>query len=228
MKRGSMTPQGTIPTAIVTENLRHQGCPVQVRWDFKEEQQELEEGETQTVWTFNYDNMVEKWNRFKIYAKEEVCWLNNGKMYVSEIDNNKNKPGGAGWKEIVFKGIEKAEDQEAKIWVQPTGAHDAIGMGEVVEHNGKKYVSNHPYNSWEPGTLEWLNLWIDITPADPTAPEVKPPQWVSGDYYKYKVGTQVYNKGQVWEAINLTHTWIEPALEGNGAISWKFVKDWIE
>jgi hypothetical protein len=42
------------------------------------------------------------------------------------------------------------------------------------------------------------------------------------------VGTQVYNRGQIWEAINLTHTWIEPALTGNGAISWKFVKDWIE
>jgi len=65
MKRGTMTPTGDMPLATVTENLRHQGCPVQVRWDFKEEQQELEAGETQSVWTFNYDNMVEKWNRFK-------------------------------------------------------------------------------------------------------------------------------------------------------------------
>jgi hypothetical protein len=76
--------------------------------------------------------------------------------------------------------------------------------------------------------LEWLKLWIDITPVDPEAPEVKPPQWVSVDYYKYEVGTQVYDLGKVWEAINKTHTWIQPALEGNGAISWKFVKDWAE
>lgn len=223
-----MTPTGAMPSATVTENLRYQGCPVQVRWDFKEEQQELEEGVTQPVWTFNYDNMVEKWNRFRIYQKEETCWLNNGKVYVSEIDENKNKPPQAGWKEIVFEGITKAEEQEAKTWVPVTGAHDVYRLGEVVEKDGKKYMSNHPANSWEPGMLEWLNLWIDITPVSPDEPEIKPVQWVSGDYYKYKVGTQVYNKGQVWEAINLTHTWIEPALTGNGAISWKFVKDWVE
>ena len=76
--------------------------------------------------------------------------------------------------------------------------------------------------------MECQNLWIDITPVDTEAPEVKPPQWNTNDYYKYSVGYQVYNKGQVWEAINTTHTWIEPALEGNGAISWKFVKDWVE
>lgn len=228
MKRGAMTPIGTMPQATVTENLRHQGCPVQVRWDYREEQQELEEGQTQTVWTFSYDNMVEKWNYLKTYAKDELCWLNNGKVYISEIDDNKNKPGGAGWIEIEYNGIQKAEEQTAKELKPVTGAHDVFRLGEVVEHNGKKYVSNHPANSWEPGTLEWQNLWIDITPVDPEAPEVKPVQWVTGDYYKYKVGTQVYNKGKVWEAINTTHTWIEPALEGNGAISWKFVKDWTD
>jgi hypothetical protein len=228
MKRGTMKPTGTMPSATVTENLRHQGCPVQVRWDFKEEQQELEEGVTETVWTFSYDNMVEKWDRFKNYMKEETCWLNNGKVYVSEIDNNTNKPPQTGWKEIVFEGIVKAEDQISKAWVQPTGAHDIYKLGEVVEHNGKKYVSNHPANSWEPGTLEWQNLWIDITPTDPEAPEVKPPQWATGDYYKYSVGYQVYNKGQVWEAINTTHTWVEPSLVNPGNISWKFVKDWVE
>jgi hypothetical protein len=226
MKRGSMTPIGIMPTATVTENLRHQGCPVQVRWDYKEEQQELEDGKTQPVWTFNYDVMVDKFSPFKTYAKDELCWLGDGKVYISEIDDNKNKPTGAGWKEIVYNGVEKAEEQEAKEWEPVTGAHDVYKLGEVVTKDGKKYMSNHPYNSWEPGTLEWLNLWIDITPVSLDEPEIKPPQWVSSDYYKYKVGTQVYNRGQIWEAINLTHTWIEPALTGNGAISWKFVKDW--
>jgi hypothetical protein len=228
MKTGTMTPIGTMPSATVTENLRHQGCPVQVRWGFKEEQQELEDGETQTVWTFNFDNMVEKWNRFRTYAKDELCWLNNGKVYVSEIDDNKNKPPQTGWKEIAFEGVQKAEEQETVEWKPVTGAHDVYKLGEVVVKDGKKYMSNHPANSWEPGTLEWLKLWIDITPVGPETPEVKPPQWVSGDYYKYEVGTQVYDLGKVWEAINKTHTWIQPALEDNGAISWKFVKDWVE
>ena len=225
MKRGTMTPTGAMPSATVTENLRHQGCPVQVRWDFKEEQQELEDGETQSVWSFNFDNMVEKWNRFRPYMKEETCWLNNGKVYISEIDNNKNKPPQTGWKEIVFEGVQKAEEQEAVEWVKPTGAHDVYKLGKVVTKDGRKYVSNHPNNSWEPGTLEWLNLWIDITPVDP---DEKPPQWNTNDYYKYSVGYQVFDSGKVWEAKNTTHTWIQPALTGNGAISWKYIKDWVE
>ncbi|MFW6326742.1 MAG: hypothetical protein ACOC2F_00360 [Bacteroidota bacterium] len=194
----------------------------------KREKQELEDGEIQTVWTFNYDNMVEKWNRFREYMKEETCWLNNGKVYVSEIDNNKNKPPQAGWKEIVFEGVQKAEEQEAEEWVPVTNAEDVYKMGEVVIKDGRKYMSNHPANSWEPGILEWLNLWIDIAPVDPEAPEEKPPQWVSEDYYKYSVGYQVYDSGKVWEAINETHTWIQPALTGDGSLSWKFVKDWKE
>jgi hypothetical protein len=59
-------------------------------------------------------------------------------------------------------------------------------------------------------------------------PGVKPPQWVSENYYLYVVGYQVFDTGKVWRAKNTTHTWIQPALEGNGAISWEFVKDWIE
>ena len=42
------------------------------------------------------------------------------------------------------------------------------------------------------------------------------------------LGYQVFDTGKVWRAQNTTHTWIQPAFEGNGAISWEFVKDWIE
>ena len=205
MKRGTMKPTGTMPSATVTENLRHQGCPVQVRWDFKEEQQELEEGVTETVWTFNYDNMVEKWNRLKIYAKDELCWLNNGKVYVSEIDDNKNKPGGTGWKEIEFNGIQKAEDQTAKTWKPVAGAHDVFKLGEVVEHNGRKYVSNHPANSWEPGTLTYLNLWIEIGAAESN--EILP--WVqpTGAHDAYQKGDRVLFEGKTYESLIDANVW---------------------
>lgn len=208
MKRGTMTPQGAIPSATVTENLRHQGCPVQVRWDFKEEQQELEEGVTQPVWTFNYDNMVEKWNRLKVYAKEELCWLNNGKVYVSEIYENKNKPPQAGWKEIVFEGITKAEEQTAKIWKPVTGAHDVYKLGEVVEKDGKKYMSNHHANSWEPGTLEYLNLWIEIgaTESNEILPWVQP----TGAHDAYQKGDRVYfptANDKVYESLIDANVW---------------------
>lgn len=149
-----------MPTATVTENLRHQGCPVQVRWDYREEEQELEDGATQTVWTFNYDNMVEKWNRLKTYAKDELCWLNNGKVYISEIDDNKNKPGGTGWKEIVFTGIEKAEDQTAKTWKPVTGAHDAYTKGDIVIYKGANWISKIDANVTVPdGDMPYNRYW---------------------------------------------------------------------
>lgn len=69
-------------------------------------------------------------------------------------------------------------------------------------------------------------LWQEIIVINP---DVKPPQWVSSDYYKYTpVGYEVFDLGKVWKVKTLTHTYIQPALTGNGAISWTFVKDWVD
>lgn len=80
-----------------------------------------------------------------------------------------------------------------------------------------------------------LATWTpDVTPAlwskaaEQEEPAVKPPQWVSGNWNQYTIGYQVFDSGKVWEVIGLSHTWIQPALTGNGAISWKFVKDWVD
>lgn len=110
---------------------------------------------------------------------------------------------------------------EGAEWI----ANESVIAGDTRTFNDKLYKCLQSHNTQQ----DWIPdktpaLWEEVI----TETEEKPPQWVSGDYYKYKVGTQVYNKGQIWEAINLTHTWIEPALSGNGAISWKFVKDWVE
>ena len=40
-------------------------------------------------------------------------------------------------------------------WVQPTGAHDAYGVGDEVTHNGQTWVSNTAANVWEPGVYGW-------------------------------------------------------------------------
>lgn len=47
-------------------------------------------------------------------------------------------------------------------WSQPAGAHDAYGMGFIVEHNGSFWESTNAANVWEPPT-EWTEI------ADPTA-----------------------------------------------------------
>ena len=49
--------------------------------------------------------------------------------------------------------------------------------------------------------------------------------WDGGKWLDYVVGYKVKHDSAIWEAINTTHTWIEPAHDGNGAISWKHIKD---
>ena len=45
---------------------------------------------------------------------------------------------------------EEPEPEEWPEWVQPTGAHDAYGMGDKVTYNGKHYVSKIAGNVWSP------------------------------------------------------------------------------
>ena len=42
------------------------------------------------------------------------------------------------------------EPEEWPEWVQPTGAHDAYGVGDKVTYNGKHYVSKIAGNVWSP------------------------------------------------------------------------------
>ncbi len=40
-------------------------------------------------------------------------------------------------------------------WVQPSGAHDAYGLGAKVSHNGKRWTSELDNNVHEPGVYGW-------------------------------------------------------------------------
>ncbi|MEQ7216735.1 carbohydrate-binding protein [Enterococcus asini] len=46
------------------------------------------------------------------------------------------------------------------VWMQPTGAHDSYGKGDVVWHNHQKWESLNGGNVWEPGTD--TNLWREM------------------------------------------------------------------
>lgn len=47
-------------------------------------------------------------------------------------------------------GGSEPEPEEWPEWVQPTGAHDAYGVGDKVTYNGKHYVSKIAGNVWSP------------------------------------------------------------------------------
>lgn len=53
------------------------------------------------------------------------------------------------------EGGEEIPSEEYPEWVQPTGAHDAYGIGAKVTHNGEKWISNTANNTWEPGVFGW-------------------------------------------------------------------------
>lgn len=46
-------------------------------------------------------------------------------------------------------------DEGVPVWTQPLGAMDAYMAGDVVEHNGKVWVSTCDNNVWEPGVYGW-------------------------------------------------------------------------
>lgn len=49
-------------------------------------------------------------------------------------------------------------DDGMSIWTQPLGATDAYNLGDIVEHNGQKWVSDVNGNVWEPGVYGWSAL----------------------------------------------------------------------
>ena len=63
---------------------------------------------------------------------------------------------------FVKEGEETNPDEEYKEWIQPTGSHDAYGLGAKVSHNGEKYISQINGNTYEPGTDErWWKKVIE-------------------------------------------------------------------
>ena len=87
------------------------------------------------------------------------CCTENGKVWVSTIDNNVHAPSAypQGWRRADEPAPEpQPEPQpEAQPWKQPTGGHDAYKKGDKVTHNGKTWVSNVDANVWEPGVYGW-------------------------------------------------------------------------
>ena len=69
----------------------------------------------------------------------------------------------ADWAPDVAVSLYKAiglDDKGHAVWAQPTGAHDAYNVGDVVNHNGDLYESLIPGNCTVPGTDEryWKKL----------------------------------------------------------------------
>ena len=90
----------------------------------------------------------------------ELCW-HGGNMWKNTIVNQPNvwEPGVSGWHNVpVGDGLPQ--------WVQPTGAHDAYKLGELVNHSSADWESLVADNVWEPGATGTETLWVQIPRID--------------------------------------------------------------
>lgn len=111
------------------------------------------------------------------------------------------------------------ENKEGQEWIP----QEPVEINNTRTYQGKTYkciLAHVTQSDWTP-LLTLGNLWEEVQQQE------QPPQWLSAEYYKYVVGYEVFDSGKVWRAKNTTHTWIQPALTGDGAISWEYVKDWV-
>ena len=108
-----------------------------------------------------------------------------------------------------------------------------VFRGQVISEGGEKWIVNLnsfvTQEDWRPSVLYtqgnrtlWRKKQPDIPDGDLCA---ETPAWDGGKWHDYIVGYKVKHDSAIWEAINTTHTWIAPAHDGDGAISWKHTKD---
>lgn len=81
----------------------------------------------------------------------------NEKEWESTVLGNVWEPGVSGWREIPAEGSGPAE------YVQPTGAHDAYALDDLVTFEGQVWKSTINGNVWSP--LDNPNGWVVVQPS---------------------------------------------------------------
>ena len=114
-------------------------------------------------------------------------------------------------------------------WKQPLGAHDAYGIGDIVEYNGKLYKSLINGNVWSPDVYPagWEEYTESTggggggtTPTEPETPETIP-DFVqpTGAHDAYKKGDKVRYNGKIYESLIDANTYSPDAYPAG----WKEV-----
>ena len=102
-------------------------------------------------------------------------------------------------------------------WIE----NEEVEAGWKRIYNDVMYKCIQPHMTligWEPDKTP--ALWEEVQQQGEL-----PPQWISSNWLQYVVGFRVQDDGKIWEAKNTSHTWIKPALTGDGAISWLFISN---
>ena len=104
------------------------------------------------------------------------------------------------------------------LWAQPSGAHDAYNVGDIVNYNGKLYKSTINGNVWSPDVYPagWTVYESATEPEEPKPdPEPNPeepttyPEWVqpTGAHDAYNTGDIVKYNGVLYKSLIDGNTW---------------------
>ena len=107
----------------------------------------------------------------------------------------------------LYKRVGVSADGTPK-WVQPVGATDAYAKGDIVEYNGKKYISTIDANVWAPDVHGW-EVYTDggeVVNPQPTEPDtptdnIKDFVQPTGAHDTYAKGDKVRFNGKVYESV---------------------------
>lgn len=118
------------------------------------------------------------------------------------------------------------DDAGYPLWAQPSGAHDAYNVGDIVNYNGTLYESIISGNVWSPDV--YPAGWQLVESGGGTEPEEPAtyPDWVqpTGAHDAYNKGDIVSYKGTLYRSLVDGNTWspdtypagwevVQPAVE---------------
>ena len=159
------------------------------------------------------------------WIAEEVETVDNLKLKIAQLERKLERLAESGTTESL-----KEEEPEIEY---SEGVE--VRTGEILVDEGERYMMRiggtlvmredlRPSVLYEQqgNRTVWQHIPADI-PEEDLCNET--PEWNGVNWSNYGVGYKVKANNAIWEAINTTHTWIEPALGGDGAISWTHVKD---
>ena len=108
------------------------------------------------------------------------------------------------------------------LWAQPSGAHDAYNVGDIVNYNGKLYKSTINGNVWSPDVYPagWT-VYEEGTGPEKPEPEPEPdpeepttyPEWVqpTGAHDAYNSGDIVKYNGVLYKSLIDGNVWAPDA-----------------
>lgn len=138
------------------------------------------------------------------WVKYGVDTMGDARLYQVLQDHTSQSQWTPDTATSLYKRVGISADGTPK-WVQPVGATDAYNKGDVVEHNGSKWVSDIDANVWEPGVYGWTKQG-GTQPTEPETPgtptdNIKDFVQPSGAHDTYAKGDKVRFNGKVYESL---------------------------